>query len=384
MELCLAPPTIAHGESIEELLLDLRPLMMAIKEHRMAAGLTFEESMVVAHATDSWRKHRHKLQSFYEDIYAEGRIKARADTPKAESAVAEAGGQLLGTLITGDPLHDVINFRKLVAAHACDATDLIYDHQDVMNRLSAKVVEGETTQWPTPPPLPGYAHSLLRMGIEQPVSTFKDAMTKRENAAHTLRQFLEMPAVHRSPTWKELFKANPPRGTLARLARRCQATLHESTCFRNYASVKAFRAEIKRVRAWYRRPRRQSRPFRGIKRSRAQRLHVRGIKKVWTGKVAKHYRILLKSRVPALWAWRQVALDVHNIKVPVQSGTQPTERLWSCLLDMLPAAGRTVSVQWFQMLSKLAFIRYNHGHFCRVACPHGASGIRSFCNEEML
>ena len=360
---------MAEGESIEDLLPDLRRLVLIIKEARMTAGLTFEESMVVAHATDSWRKHRKKLANFYKEVYAEGRMQAHAETPKADDAVAEAGDELHGTLITGDPLHDIINFRKKIAAYACDSTDLIYDHMDVMNRLSAKAVQSDLSQWPQPPPLAGYAHSLLRTGVEQPVAVFKAALQKHEAAAHTLRAWLELPLAHKSATWKDLFHATPPRGTLARLARRCGATLHESTSFRNYATVKAFRTEIRRVRAWYQHGRRVTRPFRGIKRNRTQQLHVRGIRKVWTAKVAKHYKILLKSRVPALWAWREIALEIHKVGVPVQSGTQPTERLWSCLLQMFPQAGRTVTLPWFTMLAKLAFIRYNHGHFCRGHLP---------------
>ena len=375
----LAPVSVAEGEDIDSLLEDLRPLVLTIKEHRLNAGLSFDESRVVAHATDSFRKHAQRLRKFYSEIFAEGRLCATSDTPKATAARATAADHddESATLVTGDPLHEVINFRKLVPAFANDARHAILDHQDMMARLSAKPIEVQKLPYSRPQELPGYAKQLLRTGVEQPLAAFKTELENKKDAAAALRAFLEQPMAHKSPTWKQMFKANPPRGTIARLGRHCRATLHETTAFRNFATVKQFRAEIRRMKAWYRRGKRLTRPQRGIKRSKKTGPHVRGLRTIWNGKVNKHYRILLRSRVRGLWCWRTVALSLHAAQIAVQGGTQPTERLWSCLLQMLPQAGRKLSLPWFTMLAKILYIRYNHIHYTRGALP-------TWCERDSL
>ena len=86
----LAPPAAAEGEGIEDLIADLQPLVLAIKEHRLAAGLSFDDSTVVAHATNNFRKHRALLEKFYKEAYAEGRVQASSQTPKSNQACASA------------------------------------------------------------------------------------------------------------------------------------------------------------------------------------------------------------------------------------------------------------------------------------------------------
>ena len=67
-----------------------------------------------------------------------------------------------------------------------------------------------------------------------------------------------------------------------------------------------------------------------------------------------------------------VALALWDAGMPVQAGTIPVERLWASLKDMLPNAARMVSLEWFEMLSKLAFMRYNYRHFHHRLLPSWA------------
>ena len=53
----------------------------------------------------------------------------------------------------------------------------------------------------------------------------------------------------------------------------------------------------------------------------------------------------------------------------VHSGTVPVERMWSSYKDMMPLATRVRSVAWFNLLSKVAFLRYNYRHFHAKRLP---------------
>ena len=67
-----------------------------------------------------------------------------------------------------------------------------------------------------------------------------------------------------------------------------------------------------------------------------------------------------------------VALALHAAGMPVHAGTIPVERLWASMKDMLPTAARLVPLEWFEMLSKLAFMRYNYRHFHHRLLPSWA------------
>ena len=141
----------------------------------------------------------------------------------------------------------------------------------------------------------------------------------------------------------------------------------------NYASPHAFRKEVRRIRTWYRPGRKGTRRRRGIIRDRNAPLRVRGRRTVWNKKIAAHYKRLLHPlRQEGLWKWRMVALALHAAGMPVHAGTIPVERLWASMKDMLPNAARLVSLEWFEMLSKLAFMRYNYRHFHHRLLPSWA------------
>ena len=67
-----------------------------------------------------------------------------------------------------------------------------------------------------------------------------------------------------------------------------------------------------------------------------------------------------------------VALALHAAGMPVHAGTIPVERLWASMKEMLPDAARLLSLEWFETLSKLAFMRYNYRHFHHRLLPSWA------------
>ena len=67
-------PTPMPKEDIHNILADLDPIVDRVKEDRMNAGLPFEQAVFVAHPTDSYGKHRRKIDEFYARKYAEGGV----------------------------------------------------------------------------------------------------------------------------------------------------------------------------------------------------------------------------------------------------------------------------------------------------------------------
>ena len=183
-------------------------------------------------------------------------------------------------------------------------------------------------------------------------------------AAAAVKAFIQQPGVQDAPTWKRLFKAEPPRGTLVRIARAFDAKLHTSLGFYNYKDARAFRQKVRRIVRWYRPGRRQTRRHRGIVRDRRSNPQVAGTRSAVTNKVRAHFRRLRKLlRVEGLMQWRKVALALHEANVPIQSGTVAVERLWSHLQSMLLGAATRLSPRWLRVLSMLMFVRYNFIHF---------------------
>ena len=102
---------------------------------------------------------------------------------------------------------------------------------------------------------------------------------------------------------------------------------------------------------------------------------IAGSKSCWTAKVDVHYKRLLKPiRVQGLWAWRRVAMALHEAGVPLQSGTVPVERIWSSADDMIPTKARTVTEGWFELLADLIYLRHNYRHFKAQTMPTWCRG----------
>ena len=341
------------------------PLIDNLKRDRLDAGLGLEASAPCFHSTDVYGKHRLKLTSFYSRKYPERSVEVDAPTPKADAARLVQLPHACLTEITGDPCHDVIAFRRLVSPSANDCRDLINDHSNMMARLSAP----EPGELPPPPSeLEADAHELLKSAVEDPLERFRRAVASGGVPLIHLREFMQQPRVADARVWKNLFGAHPPRGAIARIARRCQAT--RDCDWVNYPTIKAFKREMRRMAKWYRPGRRTTRWRRGIIRRAEAPEQVRGLRSAWSSKVKAHYKRLGKKlRLEGLWRWRQVALSMMEAGIPMQTGTVAVERVWASLKDMLPRGARTVSPGWFHVVSMLAFLRYNFRHYTSRNLP---------------
>jgi hypothetical protein len=222
---------------------------------------------------------------------------------------------------------------------------------------------------------------LLAIGAMRVLSTsnitFSHALCRNASAeaCRDLGAFLSQAHCSEASAWKLFCRAKPPRATVARIARRFGAALHETMQKRNYFLPADFRREARRIRKWYKDGRKSTRRRRGIVRSENASDRVRGLRSVWSQKVNSHYLRLLKAvRQEGLWKWRMVALALRTAGVPVQSGTIPVERLWASLQDMFPRAARKMSRQWFDILVALTFLRYNYRHFHHRLLPTWTEG----------
>ena len=370
---CLLKPVKPSAtEDWEDLAADLDGLLDKLRAARMSSGMHAIEGAPVFHSTDVYGKHRLLIEAFYKQKWPETSILVDSLTPKGDALSAELlseGSQ--PTMAVGEPFHDVIALRKLCSPTSNDCSDMIYDHQDMIDRLSAKLVENGADAKPTINQISVEAGNLLQSAALLPVADFKAELGKAGgDKVEELKEFLGQPACVHASAWKEIFNAKPPRGTLARIARRFKCSLHESMQKVNYASPQEFRKEVRRMRTWYRPGRKTTRRRRGIVRNKKTPLRVRGRRSVWNKKIAAHYRRLLRPlRQEGLWKWRMVALALHAARMPVHAGTIPVERLWASMKEMFPDAARLVSLEWFEMLSKLAFMRYNYRHFHHLLLP---------------
>ena len=70
----LAPVSLAAGESWPCIQADLKPLLQKIKQTRLEAGFSLEESLPCFHATDSYHKHRIKISKLYGKVWQDLRV----------------------------------------------------------------------------------------------------------------------------------------------------------------------------------------------------------------------------------------------------------------------------------------------------------------------
>lgn len=287
----LAPVVPIRAEVWDEVEAVLKPIVADLVSARMRFGLSAEQAVPVYIATDSYAKHFRKMQKMMQEVCGQLRLQPHASTPRgpaANVAITPCENHPVDdlTTITGEPFHDVINLRKVVSVKANDAVDLIYDHTDMMSRLSA-VEPPPRRKREELPALSQAARELLLTCVTKQVATFRAALDSRPDLATEVRQFLSSPDVRAAKdVWKSTFGAQPPRGVLARLARRFGAKLPDSCGFFNYRTQKGFEAAVKRLRRWYKVGRRISRSRTGLLRIRSTTsLDVRGTACVATAKV---------------------------------------------------------------------------------------------------
>ena len=59
----------------------------------------------------------------------------------------------------------------------------------------------------------------------------------------------------------------------------------------------------------------------------------------------------------------------------MQTGTIPAERFWASLLSMLPESTKNVSLEWFEILLQLFYLRCTYRHF-------GSRGLPTWCEKD--
>ena len=344
---------------------DLGDMLDENKKDRLEAGMSLIECAPVAHATDSFGKHRLLLRELYKDKYCELGTKTESLTPKADALAATPRDYPCPTIVTGDPLHDCLGLRRVVSSTSPDAARLVRDHQDIMKRLSQLPLKRKKTQYPKPGELKTDAgQNLLKIAVAQSSADLEAAMLNDQTAKKEVEKFLEQPFARRSRTWRLLFRARPPRGTLAALAKKFGATLHETEQNHGFRTKKAFKKEVRVLISWFKPGRKTSRRKRGIIRDAKKPHRVKGKRTAYTRTVARHLRRLLRPlKLEGLWAWHTIAMEIGKAKLPLQTGTVAVERLWASLKDMMPNAARHMSPRWFRVMSLIMFIRCNYRHF---------------------
>ena len=96
---------------------------------------------------------------------------------------------------------------------------------------------------------------------------------------------------------------------------------------------------------------------------------------MWTSKVAKHYRRLLKPLyLEGLMKWRRCALGLHRAGLPVHSGTICVERQWAQNRSYWPPQTRQVTEPTFHLLSDMCFLRFQWTHYHKPSGPSWTRG----------
>jgi len=189
-------------------------------------------------------------------------------------------------------------------------------------------------------------------------------------AIDEFKVFMGHPAVHKSAVWKNMFHALPPRGTLARIARRADAILHQDLTCRGWRSKKEFRTEIRRILHWYKPGRKQWIRRRGIRRGHQAGPWRKGRATVITKQVKNYLKVLgSEITLDGLFNWDAVARLLHQAGIPMQTGTVPVERLWANYIDFFPDAATAMSRSWWDLLNNLGYLRYNYRHYNHDELP---------------
>ena len=102
------------------------------------------------------------------------------------------------------------------------------------------------------PTLSDDARALLCTCIERLARTGVAAARLAPGPAAEVRALLSHSQALTAPVWSELFGALPPRGTVARLARRLGARLHDQSKPWRWSNKAEVRKEVRKMARWYR------------------------------------------------------------------------------------------------------------------------------------
>eukprot|EP00435_Cladocopium_sp_Y103_P075461 s20_g58.t1 len=374
----LAPISLARAESWPCLHASLAPLLRKIKQARLRAGLSLEESLPCFHATDSYHKHRVLISKLYSHVWQDLRVEGEAATRckdafgKVAIAKEDDNPTKWHLRVTGEPMHDLFALRRLTSPAANDCRNFLKDHEDMILRLSAPPAptDNQGKQGDGFDSLTHSSQDLLKACVTEATETVAAKLANAPGQAQELREFLSSENVQKHSVWHLLFHSAPPRGVLVRLAKRLQTPLHNMYGFFNFTSKADFLEEVERMESWYKKPKRGTRRRRGILRSEKGPDEIKGRATVWTAKVAAHYsRLRAPVRMQGLLRWRDAALCLHSAGIQTHSGTIPVERLWANICNFFAKEATNISEPWWVFVSNLAFLRFNYRHFHKQGLP---------------
>ena len=171
----LKPVRSFAGETLKDIESELGPMLDRLRESRLQQGFSLDQSAPVFHATDRYHPDRHG--------YA--RIPA-ASIPKGVPTHAFNTDYSDGSfLIVGDPEHDLIALRKIVSPKLVDSHNFLFDHGDMLHRLSAErpSTEKAGARHMRTAKLHASAVVLLRSGVENTKAEF---LKKKQALIHQL------------------------------------------------------------------------------------------------------------------------------------------------------------------------------------------------------
>ena len=188
----LAPVVPVQGETWGDIEPRLKELLETMVHTRLAAGLSFEESVPCFLATDSFQKHRLKLRDLIRKVTEQLRLQPTGVTPLGPvSEVAVAASHEHPSdglcLIVGEPYHRVISARRWVSPQCNDAVNFIFDHTDMLTRLSAERRPPSARSDPSaaPPILGPVGRRLLFKAVELSSAEFEAMRRKRRSSVQT-------------------------------------------------------------------------------------------------------------------------------------------------------------------------------------------------------
>ena len=298
-------------------------------------------------------------------VWPDGLVQCERPSPKADASSASVQAARSLTTITADPFHNGLNLQKVLATHSPDSKSLEADYGTALTRLSAQEKEQKISD--VDPArvcnLDKKAHTLLQEAVMFGYNRFKPKLEANAAAARSIQSWLRQTNVIDSDTWQKLFQAKPPLGTLRRLRARFSVQVHDGGDF-NYASLKEFTKELKRIKKWYSQPRRQWRYKKGILRKVKGDPETHCKRKAVNKKVALHIRRTLRPLgLEGLWHWRSIAISARRTLLPIHTGTVAVERFWSIFAAMIPRAVTNFTERYYEVISMLAFLRFNRAHF---------------------
>ena len=128
----LKPFVVAPGEAFHDQVKDLEPFLRKAKSLRMTHDLSSTDSRPTVHATDTYNKHRLLWPPIYDKVWMEQQVDAQGHTKKGDVCKVQRSGvgESDATMVTGEPMHELINLRRVLPSVGHDFADIYFDHAE--------------------------------------------------------------------------------------------------------------------------------------------------------------------------------------------------------------------------------------------------------------